>query len=402
MAVRFFLFDDEVARGWLPFTLTRPAGEILFGTETLRARSERVLGLSCGGHLANEDLQGFDEPGAPRCLPPSTIEAGDRLFLSSRFVAAEGASVVCSQPALLVAGPEPVGAWVPEGTPFPGSLATGRLPEWPAVSVDGTVLESVWALMARNEARIRADGERFQDTELPGTVQRLGDGKVAVGSGAVIEPGTIFDTTAGPVILAPGVRVQAPSRLAGPTYVGTDSVILGGFVTNTSIGPSCKIRGEVESSIIFGFTNKAHEGFLGHSVVGRWVNLGALTTNSDLKNNYGSVRFEVNGRSIDTGLTKAGCLLGDHVKTGIGTLINSGTVVGVGSNVFGGRMPPKFVPPFSWGTGDDLEAYDVDRFLTTTARVMARRGVKLTSGMRHLFRRAFAETAPLRARQTVR
>lgn len=396
MAARLFLFDDPVARDWLPFSLTRPAGELLFGTLTLRARAERVWGLTCEGHLAGDALLDFEEPGAPPCVTPEAIAAeGDRLLLSSRF-ACDGAGAF-DAPTVLTDGSEPVGAWIPDGTALPPSLPPGRWPRWPRASLDGMLLESPWQLMAANGDRIRADATGLHDDEAGRNVNRVGRGRISVGEGAAIEPGVVVDTTGGPVILAAGARVRAPCRISGPAYVGPESVVLGGALENVSIGPVCRVRGEVESTVFQGFANKAHDGFLGHSVVGRWVNLGAMTTNSDLKNTYGSVRSRVGGRTIDTGLTKAGCLLGDHVRTGIGTLLNTGTVVGAGSSLFGGGMPPRDVPPFSWGGQRGLAEYDIDRFLETAARVMARRGVDLTKRMRRLYRLAHAGTALLRS-----
>ena len=397
MTARLFLFDDDAARRWQPFTLTRPAGEILFGTESLRARAERVLRLKCEGHLAGDLLLGFDEPGAPPCLTPDMIgDAGDRLFLSSRLVPAVAVRAHRS-PTVLVAGSEPVGAWVPAGIEPPPTLFAGAWPEWPRAPLDGTVLGSVWELMAANPDRIRIDGDRFPDDPLPAHIRRLGRGRVALGPGARIDPGAVLDTTDGPVILADGARLQAPCRVTGPVYVGPGSTVLGGAIRSSGIGPACKVRGEVESTVILGYTNKAHDGFLGHSVVGRWVNLGAMTSNSDLKHTYGSVRIELDGGRVDTGLTKVGCFLGDHVRTGIGTLLDTGTVIGAGSAIFGGGMPPRHVPPFSWtGHGEPAE-YDIERFVETAARVMARREVELTAGMRRLYRAAFSETAPLRS-----
>ena len=397
MTARLFLFDDDAARRWQPFTLTRPAGEILFGTESLRARAERVLRLKCEGHLAGDLLLGFDEPGAPPCLTPDMIgDAGDRLFLSSRLVPSV-ATRTHRRPTVLVAGSEPVGAWVPAGIEAPPTLFAGAWPEWPRAPLDGTVLGSVWELMEANPDRIRRDGDRFPDDPLPAHVRRLGGGRVALGPGARIDPGAVLDTTDGPVILADGARLQAPCRVTGPVYVGPGSTVLGGAIRSSGIGPACKVRGEVESTVIFGYANKAHDGFLGHSVVGRWVNLGAMTSNSDLKHTYGSVRIELGGGRVDTGLTKVGCFLGDHVRTGIGTLLDTGTVIGAGSAIFGGGMPPRHVPPFSWtGRGEPAE-YDIERFLKTAARVMARRQVELTEGMRRLYRATFSETAPLRS-----
>jgi len=396
MAARLFLFDDPAARDWLPFSLTRPAGELLFGTSTLRARAERAWGLTCEGHLAGDALFGFEEPGAPPCITPDVIGTdGDRVLLSSRFVSDDGAGY--DAPTVLTDGSEPVGAWIPQGTEVPASILAGRWPRWPRAALDGMLMQSPWQLMTANGDRIRADARGMPDDELPRHVHRVGTGGISMGEGAVIEPGAVLDTTNGPVILAAGARVQAPCRVVGPAFVGPGSVVLGGVLENVGIGAACKVRGEVESTVFAGFANKAHDGFLGHAVVGRWVNLGAMTTNSDLKNTYGSVRARVAGRTTATGLTKAGCLLGDHVRTGIGTLLNTGTVVGAGSSLFGGGMPPRDVPPFSWGGRRELAEYDIDRFLETAARVMARRGVDLTAGMRRLYRRAFRDTARLRS-----
>ena len=397
---RLFLYDDPVARNWQPFSLTRPAGEMLFGTETLRARIERVFGMACSGHLAGGDLLGFEEPDAPGCTSlESTDVAGARLYVNSRFVPDEGAVVPAGSDAatLLTAGSAVVGALVPHGVRVPAAfLAAQEQPPWPEIPFAGEVLHTAWGLMAASGDRIRSDGERYEGTDVPAGVHMVGSGMVQVAEDATVEPGVVLDASAGPIIVSRGVRVQAPARIVGPTYVGPDSLVLGGLVAGSAIGPGCRIRGEVESSVILGFANKAHDGFLGHSIVGRWVNLGAMTSNSDLKNTYSSVRLRTGGSDVDTGLLKVGCFLGDHVRTGIGTLLNTGTVVGAGSNLFGGGMPPREVPPFSWGGERELGEYRFDRFLETAARIMARRGVKITDGVQNLYRRAFSATAPLR------
>jgi hypothetical protein len=157
------------------------------------------------------------------------------------------------------------------------------------------------------------------------------------------------------------------------------------------------VRGELADSVLTGFVNKAHDGYIGHALLGRWVNLGAFTTNSDLKNNYRPVSVWTPDGDRDTGLLKVGCFLGDHVKTGIGTVLNTGTVIGAGSNIFGGLMPPTVVPPFSWGSGADLRDHHADRFLATTEHVMARRGQALTPGVRRILQEAWRATAGRRA-----
>ena len=193
--------------------------------------------------------------------------------------------------------------------------------------------------------------------------------------------------------MAEGARAEGPARLKGPLYVGAGTLIAGGTVATSSIGPMCRVRGEISKSVLIGFTNKAHDGYLGHAFVGSWVNLGALTTNSDLKNNYGTVKVWTPEGDVDTGHIKVGCFLGDHVKTGIGTMLNTGTVVGAGSNLFGGTMPPVSVPPFSWGSGSRLTRYRLKDFLGTARRVMARRGIEMTVGVERILEEAWQATA---------
>jgi hypothetical protein len=140
--------------------------------------------------------------------------------------------------------------------------------------------------------------------------------------------------------------------------------------------------------------NKAHDGYLGHSLLGRWVNLGAFTTNSDLKNNYGPVRAGAAAGEVETGLLKLGVLVGDHAKTGIGTLLNAGTVVGAGSNVYGGRFPWKWIPPFGWGTSEAFGPYRLEPFLATVERAMGRRGILLDTGEREFLTKAWRSVHP--------
>jgi hypothetical protein len=176
--------------------------------------------------------------------------------------------------------------------------------------------------------------------------------------------------------------VRTGARLAGPIATGPDCRLLGGAYSIVSAGPRCALRGELEETTAFGYMNKAHDGFIGHAVIGRWVNLGALTTNSDLKNTYGKISLGGPAGPVETDLMKIGCLLGDHVRTAIGTLLNTGTVVGAGASVFGGRMPPKWVPPFAWGADGEAVSYDLVRFVETAATVLGRRGVEADEQVR--------------------
>ncbi len=397
MSAVLVLFDDARSRDWQPFALTRPAGELLFGAHTMRERAELVLGARCAGHLAAPHLRGFAEPDAAPVIDAADVDA-PRIYLLARAV--PDWQTPPSWPggtARLVMAGQPVGWFVPPGQPAPdpAMLEAADRAGGASLELHGTVLENVWDLIANNPAQIAADvaaaRARAATERLPEHVQLIGSADdVIVGKDVTIEPGVVFDLEHGPIWLDDGVTVRAFTRLAGPSYVGRGSTVLGGPLAEVSIGPVCKVHGELEAAIVLGYANKAHDGFLGHAYLGKWVNLGALTTNSDLKNNYGTIRLWTPRGEVDTGEIKIGCLLGDHVKTGIGTMLNTGTVVGAGSNLYGTAMPPKYVPPFSWGSGSDLRGYDLDKFLHTAATVMQRRGLEVSADQRALFARAHA------------
>ena len=401
--VSLYLFDDRRARRWAPLSLTRPVGELLHGCQSLRERAEHVFGAECRGHVSRTALIGFDEPGAaPAIRPDDVASEGTRILLSSRAVIDfQQIEMPVGSVRLSVDG-QPVGWIVADGDPLPSELwlrDPGSEPdEGDRLELEGTILGYPWDLIAGNDDRIRSDVARLypEDHATPGA-HRVGDHHVSLGDGAVIEPGVHLDLRAGPIRLDEDVRVEGPARLIGPLYIGRDSTVFGGSVGTSSIGPVCLIRGEVAHSVFLGYDNKAHDGHIGHAFVGRWVNLGAFTTNSDLKNNYRSVRVWTPEGEVDSGLLKVGCFLGDHVKTGIGTVLNTGTIIGAGTNVFGGVMPPTAVPPFSWGSGQDFRDHRLDKFLETAERVMARRGQQLTPGVADVFRTAWRKTAGRRA-----
>lgn len=403
-AARIVLFDDRTAREWQPFALTRPIGELRFGALTLRERAERVLGMECIGHLTGTHLLGFDEPGAPPVLELGTVpREHDIIFLSSRAVLAWGSRPLAplTEPTLLRVGVTPCGWYAPAGSEFPqpdfflgpgasqGAAARGGA----ELEVQGVVLERPWQLISQNADQITRDVLALFPTPPryePGPgIHILGSAPLVVAQNASIEPGVVLDLRHGPIWIDEGARIVSFTRLAGPAYIGRNTTILGGPIAESSIGPVCRVHGEVEASVVLGYSNKAHDGFLGHAYLGSWVNLGAMTTNSDLKNNYGNVRIWTPAGQVDSGERKLGCMLGDHVKTAIGTLLNTGTVVGAGANLFGGEMPPHYVPPFAWGTGSDAGEYELERFLATAEIVMSRRNVSLSSGQRLLLESAW-------------
>src|SRR5262249_24528925 len=275
----------------------------------------------------------------------------------------------------------------------------------PSVPVGGSVVHYPWDLVDHNADALSADFQHAASgrarAEAP-PVHVVGPpGDVLIDPSTCIDPLVVADTTNGPVIVDRGAVVTAFTRLEGPCYVGPHTHVLGAKIrAGTTLGPHCRIGGEVEASIVQGHSNKYHDGFLGHSYLGEWVNLGAGPSNSDLRNDYGEVQVTVAGRRVATGRSKVGCFIGDHTKTGRGTLINTGSNIGIFCNLLpAGRLAPKYVPSFaSWWNGALCESFAWGDVLETAHKVMKRRDCALTDAHEALYRHIFAETAADRRR----
>ncbi|MEM3898015.1 MAG: hypothetical protein QXO04_05350, partial [Nitrososphaerota archaeon] len=207
-------------------------------------------------------------------------------------------------------------------------------------------------------------------------------------------------STQGPIIVDDDAVIFPHSYIAGPCYIGRGSWIVGGRISSSSIGPMCRVGGEVEETIFQGFSNKYHAGFVGHSYVGEWVNLGALTTTSDLKNDYSVVRAPAAGKLVDTGMIKVGAFIGDHTKTSIGSLLSTGSVIGVMCNlVTSGEPYPKYIPSFTWYIrGRVWDWITIDQMMKAAERMMTRRGAVMSEAEKRLYRDLYDETREERGR----
>lgn len=277
-------------------------------------------------------------------------------------------------------------------------------PSMTVEQVNAKTINYPWDLLTVNAEEILKDFVRFYpEPELHGVLHPgahfLNKSIIHIGKNVRIKPGVILDADNGPIVIDEGAEIMANAVIEGPAYIGRDSRVKIGakIYGGTSIGEMCKVGGEVEGSIIHSFSNKQHDGFLGHAYIGQWVNLGAGTNNSDLKNNYHSIRMTIDGEIIDTGLLFVGLIMGDHSKAGINTMFNTGTVTGVHSNVFGAGFPPKYIPSFSWGGSNGFAEYDFKKATATARTVMARRNVEFTDAMERLAKIIFEETAKERA-----
>ena len=266
----------------------------------------------------------------------------------------------------------------------------------PSLLVEAEFVTFPWDLIARNADAIAAD-LAGSPAAARGTVHRLAcleaPERILIEEGASVGPFAVLDASPGPIRIGRGARIEPHTHVLGPCVVGDGTQLLGGAVRGSTFGPECRIAGEVEASIWQGYANKRHHGFVGHSMLAEWVNLGALTTTSDLKNNYGEVRAWVDGRERETRASKVGAFVGAHVKTGIGTLLPTGATVGTGANLFGGgRFAPKSVPSFAWWDGDAFAEHELERCVATARIAASRRARELTPAAEAALRALHAAT----------
>ncbi|MFN8373209.1 MAG: putative sugar nucleotidyl transferase [Anaerolineae bacterium] len=255
----------------------------------------------------------------------------------------------------------------------------------------------LWDLIHHNGEILKKDFASLKKSGVEGNVDSravlYNEDDIFVGKGAQVDALSVLDARDGPVYIAEGVKIQPYTYVQGPTFIGAKTYLVGGQIREgTTIGPVCRIGGEVEEAIIQGYTNKYHAGFLGHSYLGEWVNIGAIGTNSDLKNTYGTIRIDVNDVLVDTGMQKMGIIIGDHAKIGIGTMVMAGTVIGVGSNVMGKNVP-KVVPSFIWGSEEGFAEYRIEKCIEVARATMGRRSLSLSEAQTNLMNHVFYLTA---------
>jgi UDP-N-acetylglucosamine diphosphorylase/glucosamine-1-phosphate N-acetyltransferase len=393
-----YLYDDAAARRLEPFASTRPVSELRAGARLIRERWCAALQLDETRFLAGGRHHDFDEPDGGRAaqglIPAGSIVANARCApaLPSDMAHARRRAATCSMwrsgnelAAVRLREPIDVAAFG-DGSITLESLhaGTGSIGD-----LDGHWMTDIWDFIRWLPEQLADDIERLAShcerrTLVPPHVTVLGERPITLAGAVTIEPHVVLDATAGPILVESGARIHAFTRLIGPCYIGRDTNVLGGEIGGSSIGAVCKVRGEMSGTIMLGHANKGHDGFVGHSYLGRWVNLGAGTITSNLKNTYGPVSLWTPTGVRDSGLQFLGTMFGDHVKTGIGLRLTTGCVLGAGANVYG-DMPPKVVAPFSWGGAPPYGLYDAGKFAETAARVMARRHVELTAtGRKHL------------------
>ena len=266
-------------------------------------------------------------------------------------------------------------------------------------TVDANMIQYPWNLIHINKEQITSDFKTYvkDGSDLENKykgVHFIMDSQIYIGKNTTIKPGSVLDAENGPIYIGDNVKVSPNSVIEGPAFIDDDVVIkaLSRINAGSNIGRVCKVGGEISNTIIQNYTNKQHDGFLGDSYIGAWVNLGAGTVNSNLTNLYGPIKVQQFDKIIDTGQTFLGMIVGDHTKTAINTKITTGTIIGFACNILLTTTPPKFTPSFSWYSDNVTRAYDITRELQVAKRMMARRNKKMTRNGEKVFKTIFALT----------
>ena len=406
MALRIYIYEDKNFHRFFPLTYLRPVSTLRAGILPLYRRAERhfpgaEISLVTRTQIAS--LVSEQNPDVPVNILKREQE--DVLFLNgairsfgdlaqcvteariaTRFAVAEETAALLL-PAFVVSD-------VPTlATPANYLKVVAQQAGQIAVApTSATMYHYCWELVDDIGPQIRSDFEYLAPTtprpeRLPSGAHLINAEAIHLGEGTTVCPGAVIDASQGPVFIDANCRVDPQAAIYGPCCVGQDTAVVAGKLVHSSIGHTCRVGGEVESSIFHSAVNKYHAGFIGHSYVGSWVNFGAMTTNSDLKNNYSTIRVSLGGRSIDTGSIKVGSFIGDHTKFGIGTLLNTGINIGVCCNIFGGSLvSDKEVPSFSWGTTGAWDRYDPEKAIDTARRTTRRRDLPLSDREAHVLR----------------
>ena len=370
------LFDDKRREHLLPLTFTRPVADIRIGILTIKEKWEQVMETSCGyltvdylskkfttGSAGSNILliNGGVIPSSELANQIKNLELNSALTHKGAVIAARTASI----PALEAILPQLFTNCIEIEEP----LFQVERP-WDIFSKNGIALEKDFELITKGR----------KSAPISKTNQVIRPERVFIEHGATVEC-AILNASTGPIYIAKDAEIMEGSIVRGPFSLGEHSALKMGakIYGPTTIGPHSKVGGEVNNSVIFGFSNKAHDGFLGNSVLGEWCNLGADTNNSNLKNNYAPVKLwdYPTERFANTGLQFCGLIMGDHSKCGINTMFNTGTVVGVSANIFGSGFPRNFIPSFSWGGAHGFEVYTMPKVLQTVKIVLSRRGLEL-------------------------
>jgi UDP-N-acetylglucosamine diphosphorylase/glucosamine-1-phosphate N-acetyltransferase len=400
--MRITVFDDNHQEHFFPLTQNRSLGDLRCGILKLRQRLQNIAEQDVCSIIIKPDLETLYQIRHKDWQINASVSE-DTLYLNSRIkleVGAKAELLSLKPGAILVAGDAIIAVRSDLGfDTFPDIESYASSSSDRAISSQISLYRHLADIIHDNSRLIRSDFEEFfydeeNFMETEHGVCLLDPYNIWIGEGASIKPGVVLDASEGPIVIDNDVVIMSNAVICGPVYIGKKSTIKIGakIYPGTSIGPVCKIGGEVEGSIFQAYSNKQHEGFIGHSYIGEWVNIGADTNNSDLKNTYKNVSYYSHAHKlkVDSGTMFLGAVVADHVKFGINCTINTGCVIGLGSNLWGSDLISDYIPPFSWGQANQLIPYRLEAFLETVQQVKQRRGLSLDKAERELYSRMYS------------
>jgi len=388
--MNIILFDDHLRSQFLPLTYTRPIAELRLGILTLKEKWE---------HISKADVSYKTETYLTQKYPEHV--EGDNLYINARYLASEDffEQVKNLNKDEVLKHGENVLAY---RLSVNQSLDLQKLKD-SQLNIELDYIENVTDLFSKNHKAIEGDFKLLTSGRtsqpIPETVTCFNSDFIFIEEGAKLYNGTL-NATDGPIYIGKGAEVMENSAIRGPFALCDHSTVKMGtkIYTGTTIGPHSKVGGEVSNSMILGYSNKGHDGFMGNSVIGEWCNIGADTNTSNLKNNYANVKLwdYDSGRFKDTGLQFCGLIMGDHSKCSINMMFNTGTIVGVSANIFGSGFPRNFVPSFSWGGSQGVITYKLNKVFEVAELVMKRRGLSLTKKDKSILEEIFEKTSSYR------
>lgn len=381
-------FSDELSKNFLPLTLTRPVFDLRIGILTIREKWEKTLSTKFSSGIFAEYLH-------PLFNNRNINSAKDCIWINSRFLPTPELINSITQLVkgeALVYNENIVAAYVNgeiSSNWLENNLINENVLNRKKLDSSGVSISNLWDLLTLNGQEICSDLLHFNapsyinsTVEYPNLVTSNPD-QIFVSHSAIIEPGCILVANRGPIYIGENATVEAGSILRGPIAVCENATVKmrARIYDSTTIGPYCKVGGEVANCVFHSYSNKAHDGFVGNSLFGQWCNLGADTNTSNLKNNYSQVRLQdwETRKPSQNGIQFLGTVMGDHSKTAINTMLNTGTICGVSSNIFSSGFPPKYIPSFSWLGDKEIEPYRLEKAVEGMKAMMARRNVEFTT-----------------------
>ncbi|MBC8277026.1 MAG: hypothetical protein H8E46_02255 [FCB group bacterium] len=410
------LYEDDGWKNLRPLTLTRPVWELRCGITTLVEKIQSIIPGSkisfiCRDYLAPLVSSKYPESRVNEFKHSDTLFLNGRVIWDKRefFEGFIGNSLIYRGGKF--AGGFVKGALAVEGADWQAGKTMDTLNELLVFKermcglfrrdIEAEIIEYPWDMVELTPGQI------FRDLKNMGGLREIKAQKyknqgvhVVSGHGVFTDgkvslaPGVVLDSSEGPIFLGDGVKIMPNAVIQGPASIGAGSLVKIGakIYAGTSAGPVCKLGGEIGETVIQGYSNKQHEGFLGHAALGEWCNIGAGTENSDLKNNYTPVKVQIGKKRVNSGKIFVGLFMGDHSKTGINTTFNTGTVAGVGSMAFGAGFQPRYIPSFKWSDGSKLIPADFDSTLKTAKTVMVRRDIEMTDEEVSVLRRVYDDS----------